>query len=229
MIFSLLESILLIINAIAILNEKRFLKKCTLGLFQTDSTLYRLSRTVPTKALTPSHRSSWWYSRCAPLESVKVLSCRYPHTFEHCGHFVGTRQLIFCSVLCHPFAILTRFCILSHIFKIQSSHSHSQVCVLSSFSHIIICIKSLLIYLFWVFMFEWRNIRIFIKITHWHCFEQMWFHRFPFYQSLPSCFIRRDSDLHAAVSGSSDSSILSPWAILCEDLFHDLTMFVYWL
>lgn len=74
-------------------------------------------------------------------------------------------------------------------------------------------------YLFWVFMFEWRNIRIFIKITHWHCFGQMWFHRFPFYQSLPSCFTRRDSDLHAAVSGSSDSSILSPWAILCEDLF----------
>lgn len=126
MIFSLLESILLIINAIAILNEKRFLKKCTLGLFQTDSTLYRLSRTVPTKALTPSHRSSWWYSRCAPLESVKVLSCRYSHTFEHCGHFVGTRQLIFCSVFCYPFAILTRFCILSHIFKIQLSNKNRK-------------------------------------------------------------------------------------------------------
>jgi hypothetical protein len=37
MLGTLLETILLIINAIAILNEKRFLKKCSIRCMQMDS------------------------------------------------------------------------------------------------------------------------------------------------------------------------------------------------
>lgn len=49
MIGALLETLLLLMNAIAILNEKRFLKKCILRTIQMGSTQLQHNQTVQTK------------------------------------------------------------------------------------------------------------------------------------------------------------------------------------
>jgi len=71
MLGALLETILLIINAIAILNEKRFLKKRSYQYIQTGSPQWLLP-IIPTNKSPQNHNSLWWWLLFAPLANVQL-------------------------------------------------------------------------------------------------------------------------------------------------------------
>ena len=82
MIGAFLETILLFINAIAILNEKRFLKKRRLWSIQTDSILWLLL-TTPTRRLHRNRSLLWWWSPSVLLGNVQAN----PHRFSDSTQF----------------------------------------------------------------------------------------------------------------------------------------------
>lgn len=93
MLGALLETILLILNAVAILNEKRFLKRCRKLMIQMGSTrLPLLALTILTKSFRLNRRPSWWYLPFVRLANVILLSSRFFNSSQSdCNYFRGAR------------------------------------------------------------------------------------------------------------------------------------------
>lgn len=98
MLGTLIETILLLINAIAILNEKRFLKKCKSRTTQTVFTLRLLRARIKTKCWHQNHRQLWWSLRLDRWGDVTSNQLRCPNTAQYPGyHLRSTGLMIFAT------------------------------------------------------------------------------------------------------------------------------------